>query len=125
MKSSAMAKCDQGYLCEKCQEPVTGIINSSLYLSYIIGEVEARQLLSSPDRHLLCNPELSQYITDAFIQQKYQESGLNAGIFAKEMLDPEFVQQRTDLVSRGYVRLKQVVALNLPVSEYPLQQETN
>ena len=115
-----MAKCDQGYICEVCGEPVQGIINSSLYLRYVIGEVAAHQLLSTPERHLLCDAELAQYISDEYFEDKYQSAGLSAGFFAKEHLDPAFVKQREELVSRGYQRLKEVISLKIPVSEYQL-----
>ena len=59
-----MAQCDQGYLCEVCGDPVEFVEGSDLYLRYILGEVEARALLSTPERHLRCNPVVAQFIVD-------------------------------------------------------------
>lgn len=112
-----MAKCDQGYLCEVCGIDVPNITVSDLYLRYIIGEIEGRQLLASPERHIRCNPTLAQFIvTDEFppVQVK--------GAFAKELLDPADVQQREELVTKGWRRLQEVRKLGLSIPEYPLEQ---
>ena len=57
-----MAKCDQGYMCEVCGDEVEDITGSDLYLRYVLGEVEARHLMTAPERHLRCNPVTSQFI---------------------------------------------------------------
>lgn len=112
-----MARCDQGYLCEVCGEDVDGIADSDLYLRYIIGEVQSRQLLSSPERHIRCNPTLAQFIVDA------QFSPVSvAGAFAKEELDAENRQSREELVTRGWQRLREVRRLGIPIAEYPLPE---
>jgi hypothetical protein len=112
-----MAKCDQGYLCEVCQQPVQGIIKSSLYLRFIIGEVEAAELLSTPERHLTCDPLLTQYIVDPGFPPVTCE-----GFFDKHQLDATFVKDREALVTAGWQRLKKVVAESIPIPEYPLQK---
>ena len=49
-----MAKCDEGYLCEVCGQDVADIRDSDLYLRFVIGEIDARQLMTAPERHLRC-----------------------------------------------------------------------
>lgn len=112
-----MAKCDQGYLCEVCGEEVPNISQSDLYLRFIIGEIGSRQLLSAPERHLACNPTLTQFIIDSKFPVVTVE-----GPFGKSELDPEDVQQREALVTRGWQRLQEVRSLGIPISEYPLEE---
>lgn len=112
-----MAKCDEGYNCEVCGEYVHNISQSDLYLRYIIGEISSRQLLSSPERHVRCNPTLAQFIIDPSFEPVVVE-----GPFAKSSLDPESVAQRESLVTRGWRRLQEVRTLGIPISEYPLSQ---
>ena len=57
-----MAKCDEGYRCDVCGLDVTSIIDSDLYLRFVIGELDPETLHTSPERHLRCNPILSQFI---------------------------------------------------------------
>ena len=59
-----MAKCDEGYLCEVCGKPVKSITDSHLYLRYVIGEIDSRALLSVPEKHIRCDPDLAQFIVD-------------------------------------------------------------
>lgn len=112
-----MAKCDQGYLCEVCGNEVPNISQSDLYLRYIIGEVDSRQLLAAPERHLRCNPTLAQFIVDPeFAPIEVQ------GVFSKAELDPADVAIREKLVTRGWRRLQEVRALGISISEYPLEE---
>jgi hypothetical protein len=113
-----MARCDQGYLCEVCGEEVPNITGSDLYLRYVIGEIDSRALLSSPERHLRCNPTLAQFIVDDAFGPVTVE-----GPFAKQYLDPEEVRAREQLVTRGWRRLQEVRKLGLPISQYPLSHE--
>lgn len=113
-----MAKCDQGYLCEVCGEPVPNITGSDLYLRYILGEIDSRALLSSPERHLRCNPTLAQFIVDAAFEPVTVD-----GPFAKEHLDPDEVRAREERVTRGWRRLQEVRKLGIPISEYPLDAD--
>ena len=59
-----MAKCDEGYLCSVCGDEVDGILQSDLYLRFVIGEVDPERLHTSPERHIRCNPILAQFIKD-------------------------------------------------------------
>lgn len=112
-----MAKCDEGYLCEVCGEDVAGIVDSDLYLRYVIGMVDPEVLHTSPERHLRCNPALAQFIVD----EKFEPVEVE-GAFDKRALDPEFVGQREALVTRGWRRLREVTKLGLPIIEYPLPE---
>jgi hypothetical protein len=44
------------------------------------------------------------------------------GPFAKSQLDPEFVASEEARVTRGYLRLRELPALGLPITEYPLPE---
>jgi len=112
-----MAKCDQGYLCEVCGKEVPNITNSDLYLRYVIGEIDGRQLLAAPERHIRCNPTLAQFIVADGFQPVVVE-----GPFSKEFLDAQDVQRREDLVTRGWQRLQNVRKLGLSIPEYPLSK---
>ncbi len=114
-----MARCEQGYLCDVCGEEVADITDSDLYLRYIIGEVPARALLTTPERHLRCNPTLAQFIVDPQFGPVTVD-----GPFDKRMLDPADVATREDLVTRGWRRLHEVRALGMPISDYPLSTST-
>ncbi|MGC8641142.1 MAG: cyclic-phosphate processing receiver domain-containing protein [Isosphaeraceae bacterium] len=112
-----MARCEQGYLCEVCGEEVEEIADSDLYLRYVLGEVDPEQLHRLPERHIRCNPALGQFIVaDGFPPLTAE------GAFAKSALDPEFVAQEEERVTRGYLRLKQLDRLSLPILEYPLPE---
>ncbi len=43
-----MARCDQGYLCRVCGEEVEDLIDSDLYLRYIMGWVDPETLHTTP-----------------------------------------------------------------------------
>src|SRR5580704_9827500 len=78
-----MVACDLGYLCDVCGIDVEAIIDSDLYLRYILGEVSPLELPTQRERHIRCNPAMAQYIVDpAFAPVRCE------GFFAKEMLDP-------------------------------------
>jgi hypothetical protein len=110
-----MARCEQGYLCEVCGDEVEDITDSDLYLRYVIGEIDARWLLASPERHLRCNPVQAQFIVDDKFEPVVVE-----GPFAKQNLDPDDVCRREDLITRGWRRLQELQQLGIAVSEYPL-----
>ncbi|WP_417849538.1 hypothetical protein [Thalassoglobus sp.] len=112
-----MAKCDQGYLCEVCGKEVPNITRSDLYLRFVIGEIDARQLLSAPERHLECNPTLAQFI----VAPKFTPVQVE-GAFSKTELDPSDVQAREELVTRGWKRLQEIRSLGIPINEYPLEE---
>ena len=114
-----MAKCDTGYLCEVCGQDVADISDSDLYLRYVIGEIDARELMASPERHLRCNPTQSQFIVDAAFAPVEVE-----GPFSKRELSPEDVARREQLVTRGWQRLQELHQLPVrpAISEYPLPE---
>ena len=113
-----MAKCDQGYLCVVCGEEVENIEDSGLYLRYIIGEVGEDELQSQPEHHIRCNPVLAQFIIDEQFAAVQVE-----GPFDKRELDPEEVNQRELLVSKGWRRLNEVKQKQLSISEFPLESQ--
>ena len=86
-------------------------------MRYIIGEIDSRALLSTPERHLRCNPVQAQFIVDPAFEPVRVE-----GPFAKDRLDPQDVRQREDLATRGWQRLQQVRSLGIAISDYPLQE---
>lgn len=110
-----MARCDEGYLCEVCGGEVKAVTDSDLYLRYVIGEIDTQELLAAPERHLRCNPFLAQFIDDPSF-----EPVTVSGPFSKAELDPADVAAKTELVTRGWRRLREVRKLGLPISEYPL-----
>jgi hypothetical protein len=112
-----MAKCDQGYLCDVCGEDVAELTDSDLYLRYIVGMLDPEVLHTTPERHIRCNPALAQYI----VADDFQPVTIE-GAFDKRQLDPEFVAERTALLTRGWRRLNEVVRLGAPIIEYPLPE---
>jgi hypothetical protein len=114
-----MAKCDEGYRCEVCGDDVSAIIESDLYLRFVIGELDPEVLHTSAERHIRCNPVLAQ-----FIHHERFERVIVQGAFALENLDKDFTRQRTELVSRGFARLLEVAATDgdRDVTSYPLPE---
>ncbi len=112
-----MARCERGYLCDVCGKEVAEIADSDLYLSFILGLVDARALLSRPERHIRCNPVQAQFIVDERFPRVIAE-----GAFDKRGLDPEFVRVQEVLLTRGWRRLQEVRGLQIPISEYPLEE---
>lgn len=110
-----MARCDQGYLCAVCGREVEGLLESDLYLRYVLGEVDAELLHKVSERHIRCNPSLAQFIVD----ERFG-SPPDAGAFGKAGLDPAFVADEEDRVSAGYRRLRELASLGGSILEYPL-----
>lgn len=112
-----MARCEQGYLCDVCGLEVEEMVDSDLYLRYIMGEVTPEELPLSQERHIRCNPATAQFIVDAgFAPVSYD------GPFAKESLDGEFVLEEEARVTRAWRRLQELPALGLPILDYPLPE---
>jgi hypothetical protein len=112
-----MAICEQGYLCDLCGEDVADLSDSDLYLRYVLGEVPPEDLHRTPERHIRCNPVLAQFIVaDGF------EPLSATGFFDKAMLDPAFVAEEEERVTRGYLRILEVVAQEVSLVEYPLPE---
>ncbi|QDV66991.1 hypothetical protein Poly24_06820 [Rosistilla carotiformis] len=114
-----MARCDEGYLCEVCGEDVGNISDSDLYLRFVIGELDPERLHTTPERHIRCNPAVGQFIVHPDFEPLVCE-----GAFNKQELDPEYVQQRETLVSRGFERLREIEAQGPEgdITSYPLPE---
>jgi hypothetical protein len=112
-----MVACDQGYLCDVCGKDVEAIVDSDLYLRYIMGEVPPLALPNMRERHIRCNPATAQFIRDPAFEPIRCD-----GVFAKEALDAEYVTQQEALVTRAWRRLQEVPRLGIPLTEYPLPE---
>jgi hypothetical protein len=112
-----MAKCDEGYLCEVCGQDVAEITESDLYLRYVIGLLDPEVLHTTRERHIRCNPTLAQFIVDDDFTPITVD-----GSFDKRLLDRAYVREQESLVTRGYRRLKEIAALDLPILDYPLPE---
>ena len=110
-----MARCEQGYLCDVCGREVEEIVDSDLYLRYVLGEVPPDRLQTTPERHIRCNPVLAQFVVDPSF-----EPVICAGAFTKGHLDPEFVRNEENRVTTAFLRLRELVTENLPIADYPL-----
>jgi hypothetical protein len=114
---STMAKCDEGYLCDVCGQDVAELVDSDLYLRYIVGMLDPEVLHTTAERHIRCNPTLAQYIVaDDF------EPIVVEGPFGKQHLDAEYVRERERLLTRGWKRLQEVAGLGIAIIEYPLPE---
>ncbi len=112
-----MAICEQGYLCDVCGCDVADLTESDLYLRYVLGEVAPESLHLTPERHIRCNPVLAQFIVaDGF------DPVVAGGFFDKSSLDPQFVAEEEQRVTRGYLRLLEVTGQELSIVEYPLPE---
>jgi hypothetical protein len=112
-----MAACDQGYLCDVCGGDVEAIIDSDLYLRYVMGEVDPLALPRQRERHIRCNPALAQFIVDPAFEPMTCD-----GMFAKANLDAEYVRDQEALVTRAWRRLQELPTLGLTIPEYPLPE---
>jgi hypothetical protein len=112
-----MARCERGYLCDVCGEEVPEITESDLYLGFVIGLIEPRELLAHPERHIRCNPTQAQFIVD----ERFPPVSVE-GAFDKRTLDPEYVRTQEELVTRGWQRLQELAGQSLPLIEYPLPE---
>jgi hypothetical protein len=110
-----MARCERGYLCEVCGAEVEEIVDSDLYLCFVLGEVEAERLHLLPERHLRCNPAVAQYIVDPGFPPVLCE-----GPFDRRTLDAEWVATEVERITRGWRRLQEIPSLGIPIHEYPL-----
>ncbi|HRE99341.1 MAG TPA: hypothetical protein PLI18_02410 [Pirellulaceae bacterium] len=112
-----MAKCEEGYLCEVCGGDVERLSESDLYLRFVIGWVDPETLHVRRERHLKCNPILAQFVVADDFPTPVVE-----GEFDKRRLDPEHVRERESLVTRGWMRLREVEGSGLPIIDYPLDE---
>lgn len=114
-----MARCDEGYLCDVCGEEVEGLVESDLYLRYVLGEVDPERLHREPERHLRCHPTLAQFIVDPAFPPVAPD-----GPFAKAGMDPEWVAAEEARVTRGYRRLIELSRMDPlpPLTDYMLPE---
>lgn len=113
----AMARCDEGYLCDVCGIDVEAITESDLYLRYVLGEVSPLELPTQRERHIRCNPATAQFIVDPDFPPARCE-----GLFAKDQLDPAFVAEQEERVTRAWRRLQQIPTLGIAIPDYPLPE---
>jgi hypothetical protein len=100
-----------------CGQDVEEIIDSDLYLRYVLGEVSPEALNISRERHIRCNPTLAQFIVDAAFEPMRCD-----GPFGKSHLDPQYVVEEEGRVTRGWRRLQELPTLGIPITEYPLPE---
>lgn len=112
-----MAKCDEGYRCDVCGRDVEEIVSSAIYLSYVIGELDPELLHTTPERHLNCQPILSQFIVDDRFPPVFA-----APPFDKRLLDADFVAMREQLITRGFRRLFEIQGVEMSMLDYPLPE---
>ena len=113
-----MAKCEEGYLCDVCGGDVEAITDSDLYLRYVIGLADPEVLHTTRERHIRCNPALAQFIVDEGFEPVAVE-----GLFDKRQLDPAYVREREELVTRGWRRLREIAVEHVPaIIDYPLPE---
>jgi hypothetical protein len=114
-----MAKCDEGYLCDVCGEDVEDIVESDLYLRYVVGMLDPELLHLAAERHIRCNPVLAQFIVDDNFEPVQVE-----GDFDKSQLDSEMVAQRVRSVTLAWRRLEEIQqSENMSILDYPLPSE--
>jgi len=113
-----MAKCDEGYICHVCTQDVESITESDLYLRYLLGKVDPEVLHTTPERHIRCNPVLSQFIRDDRFPPVTVEGPMSAS-----QLDADYVARQTELVTRAYQRLWELKGANgVSILEFPLPE---
>jgi len=111
-------KCETGYLCDVCGGDVEAITESDLYLRYVIGLADPEVLHTTRERHIRCNPSLAQFIIDDDFEPVFVE-----GPFDKRALDPTYVRQREELVTRGWRRLREIAEQGVAaIIDYPLPE---
>jgi hypothetical protein len=86
-------------------------------LRYVLGEVDWSELDRAPEKHVRCDSALAQFI----VCESFQPVVV-LGMFAKKGLDPEYVRTEEARVTRGFLRLREVVAAGVPIADYPLSR---
>ena len=112
-----MARCETGYLCDVCGAEVEHLVESGLYLRYVIGELDPETLHIARERHIRCHPALAQFIVDNDYPPLIVEGPLD-----KRQLDPTFVGERERLVTQGWRRLRELPGSAESILEYPLSE---
>ena len=108
-----MAKCNEGYRCSVCGRDVEDMVDSDLYLRYILGQVDAETLHTTPERHIRCNAALAQFIVD----EAYPPVSIE-GDFDKRALDAGYREAQELRVTAAWRRLRKVSKSDLPITEY-------
>jgi hypothetical protein len=96
------------------------MLESELYLRYVLGEVQWEELDRFPERHLECNPVLSQFI----VAEGYVTPEVS-GAFSKRGLDQDFVGMEESRVTRGYERLREISGSGRPIWDYPTRDDAS
>ena len=113
-----MAKCDEGYICHVCGKDVESIVDSDLYLRYVLGQVDPEVLHMTPERHIRCNPLLAQFIEDERFEPVHVD-----GAMGLKSLDPAYVRERQTLVTRAYQRLWELKGVDgISILDFPLEE---
>ena len=112
-----MAKCDEGYLCEICGQEVECLDESELYLRFVVGLLDPETLHTTKEKHIRCNPTLAQFI----VHRDFAPVVVD-GDFSKTHLDADYVTQQESLLTRGWLRLRELIGSDQPLLEYPLPE---
>lgn len=114
-----MANCDEGYNCDRCGEYVEHVMESELYLRYVIGAVPITELPREPERHIRCSPEFAQFIVDP----EFPPVACDDAALDKRRLPAEVRARQERLFTMAWRRLQEVAHSGLSVDEYPLTPE--
>jgi len=112
-----MADCDQGYFCEACLEYVDTVVDSDLYLRFIMGLVSPEDLMRARERHVRCRPALAQYVADPNFEPPVVDEDPATD---KRRQPRETVAAMESLVTRAWRRLQEIPGAGLSIAEYPL-----
>ncbi len=112
-----MAKCEEGYLCAICEEDVERIVDSELYLRYVIGLVDPETLHTQPERHIRCLPSIAQFIVHEDFDTPQVE-----GDFDKRLMSSDESVRLEKLYTAGWTRLRELEGSETPLLEYPLPE---
>lgn len=85
---------------------------------FVIGLIDPETLHTTRERHIRCNPALVQFIVNADSEPVAAEAP-----FDKRQLDAAYVQEREQLVTRGWRRLVELDRRRpATLLEYPLPE---
>jgi hypothetical protein len=112
-----MAECDSGYRCRICGVPVDEIIESELYLRYVLCDVQIDQLADTPEAHVWCNGNLAQFIVDPAFDHPIKVDPEHD----KSAMDDATRRLVESVVTRAWKRLQWLPESGLDVTRYPLE----
>ncbi len=111
-----MAECDAGYYCRVCAEYVDGIVDSEIYLRYVLRDIPFAELAGMPEAHIWCNGNLAQYIVDpAFGKTVRVDDDQD-----KARQDPQTRALMEKVITLAWQRLQGLPDSGLDVTEYPM-----